>query len=210
MAERKRYSEEQILKVLGEIEAGASIASVARGHGISDQTIYAWREKYAGMSKSELTQLRAVQDENRRLRHLVAEPQLGQRRAEGVAEGKMVSPGSRRRGVQFLLGRGFPRTSACRVCRLSRPASRHVPKERSPGLKEKVLELARGNPRYGFRRVPALLPGVNLKAVHRIWKEEGLAIRHRKRRKLALSEDRGAGAQWAEPGVVLGLLPRAA
>ncbi len=62
MATRKRYSEEQILKVLGEIEAGASIASVARTHGISDQTIYVWREKYQGMAKSDLTAMRALAD----------------------------------------------------------------------------------------------------------------------------------------------------
>ena len=103
----------------------------------------------------------------------------------------MVSPGSRRRAVCFLLDRGFPRTCACRVCRLSRPASRHVPKERSPGLKERVLELARANPRYGFRRVHALLPGVNVKAVHRIWKAEGLGIRHRKRRRLVVAKTEG-------------------
>jgi putative transposase len=104
----------------------------------------------------------------------------------------MVSPGSRRRGVCFLLSQGFSRTCACRVCQISRPASRHVPSERSPGLKERVLELARSNPRYGFRRVHALLTGVNIKAVHRIWKAEGLAIRHRKRRKLVVPKVEGA------------------
>jgi putative transposase len=63
--------------------------------------------------------------------------------------------------------------------------------ERSPGLKDKVLELAKANPRYGFRRIHALLSGVNLKAVHRIWKQEGLALRHRKRRKLVVPKTQG-------------------
>jgi putative transposase len=66
-----------------------------------------------------------------------------------------------------------------------------VPVERSPGLKDKVLELARANPRYGFKRVHALLPGVNIKAVHRIWRAEGLGIRHRKRRKLIVPKTEG-------------------
>jgi len=88
MAGRKRYSEEQILKVLGEIEAGASIASVARGHGISDQTIYAWRERYQGMSKSDLTAMRALQDENRRLKHLVAELSLDNAALKELQKGK--------------------------------------------------------------------------------------------------------------------------
>jgi putative transposase len=96
----------------------------------------------------------------------------------------MVSPASRRRAVAFLLGRGYPRVRSCRVVGLSRVASRHEPRERRPEVRVKVLELAKENPRYGFRRVHALLEGVNLKAVHRIWKEEGLSLRHRPRRRL--------------------------
>ena len=88
MARGKRYSEEHIVKVLGEIEAGASIASVSRAHGISDQTIYKWREKYQGMTKSDLAQLRALQDENRRLRHLVAELSLDNAAYKELAKGK--------------------------------------------------------------------------------------------------------------------------
>ena len=68
----KRYSQEQILKVLGEIEGGASIASVGRSHGIGVQTLYDWRRKYKGMGASELAELKALQLENRRLKHIVA------------------------------------------------------------------------------------------------------------------------------------------
>lgn len=88
MAKGKRYSEEQILKVLAEINAGASIASVARTHGISDQTIYKWRERYDGMSKSELSAMKALQEENRRLRHLVSELSLDVAAYKEVAKGK--------------------------------------------------------------------------------------------------------------------------
>lgn len=103
----------------------------------------------------------------------------------------MVSLARRRRAVGFLLGRGFPRTRSCRVASLSRLASRRERKERRPELRAKVLELARENPRYGFRRVHALLEGVNLKAVHRIWREEGLALRHKRRRKLVVPKTEG-------------------
>lgn len=88
MAKGKRYSEDQILAVLKEIDNGATIASVARAHGITDQTIYRWREKYAGMSGSELSELRALQAENQRLKRIVARQALEIDAYKEVAEGK--------------------------------------------------------------------------------------------------------------------------
>jgi putative transposase len=88
MAKGKRYTEDQILTVLKEIDNGASIASVARAHGITDQTIYRWREKYAGMSGSELAELRALQAENQRLKRIVARQALEIDAYKEVAEGK--------------------------------------------------------------------------------------------------------------------------
>jgi putative transposase len=76
MSRGKRYTEDQIIKVLREIESGASIASVARSHGITEQTLYRWRERYAGMTKSELAELKALQEDNRRLRAVVASQAL--------------------------------------------------------------------------------------------------------------------------------------
>lgn len=101
----------------------------------------------------------------------------------------MVSPASRRRAVSFLLALGQPRLRACRVAGLSRSTSRRMMKERNPELREKIVEIANANPRYGFRRVHALLPGVNIKAVHRIWKLEGLRIKRRPRRRLKVERD---------------------
>jgi transposase InsO family protein len=100
----------------------------------------------------------------------------------------MVSLAARKRVAAALLERGFSRTCACRVVGVSRNASRSVPKERNPELREKVVQLARAYPRYGFRRVHALLPGVNLKAVHRIWKIEGLRLSRKIRRHLKVAK----------------------
>ena len=73
---RRRFTEEQILAVLKAVEAGAKVAEVCRQHGISDATFYTWRTKYAGLTLSELRRLKALEDENRRLKQLVAEQAL--------------------------------------------------------------------------------------------------------------------------------------
>jgi putative transposase len=92
----------------------------------------------------------------------------------------MVSPESRRRAVQLLISKGYSRRLACKVIGLSRAASKTSPSTRRPELRERILELAKQNPRYGYRRIHSMIPGVNIKAVHKIWKEEGLSIKTRK------------------------------
>lgn len=73
---RKRYTEEQIIAVLNEAEAGAKTADLCRKHGVSDATFYKWKAKYAGLTVSELKRLRFLEDENRRLKQIVAQQAL--------------------------------------------------------------------------------------------------------------------------------------
>jgi len=97
----------------------------------------------------------------------------------------MVSPAARRRALAKLLEKGISRRLGCKVAGLSRNASKAQKADRRPELRAQILDLAQKHPRYGFRRVHALLePGVNLKAVHRVWREEGLSIKSRKRRRI--------------------------
>lgn len=70
---KKRFTEEQILATLKAAESGLKVQEVCRQHGISRHTFYTWRSKYAGMTVSEAKRLRQLEDENRRLKHLVAE-----------------------------------------------------------------------------------------------------------------------------------------
>jgi putative transposase len=73
---RKRFSEEQIITVLREHEAVAKTADLARKHGISEATLYNWKAKYGGLEVSEARRLRSVEDENRKLKKLLAESML--------------------------------------------------------------------------------------------------------------------------------------
>jgi putative transposase len=71
-----RFTEEQIIAVLHEHEAGAKTADLARKHGISEATLYNWKAKYGGMDVSEAKRLRLLEDENRKLKKLLAESML--------------------------------------------------------------------------------------------------------------------------------------
>ena len=73
---RKKYTEEQIIAVLKESEAGAKIGELCRKYGMSDATFYNWKAKYAGLTVSELKRLRSLEDENRRLKQIVAQQAL--------------------------------------------------------------------------------------------------------------------------------------
>ncbi len=73
---RKRYTEEQVIGVLHEAEAGAKTSELCRKHGVSEATFYKWKAKYAGLTVSELKRLRSLEDENRRLKQIVAQQAL--------------------------------------------------------------------------------------------------------------------------------------
>lgn len=73
---KKRFSEEQIIAVLKEAEAGAKVLELCRKHGISDATFYNWKSKYAGMTVAELRRLRELETENAKLKRIVAEQVL--------------------------------------------------------------------------------------------------------------------------------------
>ena len=73
---RNRFSEEQIIGILKEHQAGLSAAEICRKYGISDATFYNWRNKYGGMEASDAKRLKALEDENRKLKKLLAESML--------------------------------------------------------------------------------------------------------------------------------------
>ena len=76
MKARRRYTDEQIVSILQEHQGEATAKEIIRRHGISLDTFYRWKRKYSGLSKSELQRLKALEDENRRLKRMVADQAL--------------------------------------------------------------------------------------------------------------------------------------
>jgi putative transposase len=73
---RSRFTEEQIIGILREQEAGAATADVCRRHGVSSATFYKWKAKYGGLEVSEAKRLKALEDENGRLKRMLADAML--------------------------------------------------------------------------------------------------------------------------------------
>jgi putative transposase len=85
---RKRFSEEQIITILKQAEGGLPLPELIRQHGISEGTYYRWKSKYGGLELSEAKRLKQLDDENRRLKRLVADQALDIQILKEVATGK--------------------------------------------------------------------------------------------------------------------------
>ena len=85
---KKRFSEEQIIRILKEAEAEGNVRAVIRNHNISEQTFYRWRKKYGGMEVSEARRLRSLEKENAELKKMVAELSLDKRMLQDVLSKK--------------------------------------------------------------------------------------------------------------------------
>ena len=81
---KTRYSEEQIISVLKQMEAGRKVADLARDLGVSEGTLYAWKSKFGGLEVSEARRLKELEDENRRLKHMVADLSLDKEALKAV------------------------------------------------------------------------------------------------------------------------------
>lgn len=81
---KSRHTEEQIIGVLKQVEAGRKVSELARELGVSEATIYTWKSKYGGLEVSEARRLKELEDENRRLKHMVADLSLDREALKAV------------------------------------------------------------------------------------------------------------------------------
>jgi putative transposase len=85
---KSRFSEEKIIAFLKEVENGAKIADVCRRHGVSEQTYFRWKRKYGGLDVNEARRLKSLEDENRRLKQIVADLTLDNQALRAVTSKK--------------------------------------------------------------------------------------------------------------------------
>jgi len=89
MARRRGHTEEQMLAALRQAESGTTVAEVCREVGISEQTFYVWKRKYAGLGLSELRELRQLREENTKLKRLVADLSLDRHMLQEIVRKKL-------------------------------------------------------------------------------------------------------------------------
>lgn len=89
---KKRYTEEQIIAVLKEADAGVKTSDLCRKHNVSDATIYKWKAKYSGMEVSDIRKMKSLEDENRRLKQMVANQALDIEALRALSSKNFLSP----------------------------------------------------------------------------------------------------------------------
>ncbi|MGQ2933343.1 MAG: IS3-like element ISSpma3 family transposase [Sphingopyxis sp.] len=189
---RTRFSEEQIIGVLKEAEAGAKTGELARRHGVSEATIYNWKAKYGGLEVSEAKRLRSLEDENAKLKRLLADTMLDNVALKDLLNKKMVTPAVQREAVAHLQAcHGMSERRACRVTGADRKSMRYRSQRGDDAdVREKLRELAQQRRRFGYRRLHILLRRegvmINRKKTQRLYREEGLMVRRRRNRRRAI------------------------
>ncbi|WP_395173052.1 IS3 family transposase [Roseibium alexandrii] len=191
-----RFSDEQIISMIKEQETGIPIAEVCRKHGISTASFYKYKAKYGGMDVSDARKLKALEDENAKLKRLLAEQMLDNAILKDVASRKVVTPAAKRQAVAHACGKhGVSQRRACEVLIIDRSTVRYESvRADDTDLREAMKMVAAERRRFGYRRIHVMLERqgiiMNQKKLRRLYREEKLQVRRRGGRKRALGTRR--------------------
>ncbi|RLL63844.1 IS3 family transposase [Ochrobactrum soli] len=189
---RNRFTDEQIIGILKEHEAGTPVAELCRKHGVSDASIYKWKAKFGGMDVSEAKRLKTLEDENTKLKRLLADAMLDNAALEKLLGKEVVTPAARRKAVAHLMDHHqMSERRACKAMGFCRMTIRYETRRSDDhDLRERMKELAHERRRFGCRRLHVLLRReghlVNHKRLFRLYREEKLTVRKRGGRKRAI------------------------
>ncbi|WP_371558854.1 IS3 family transposase [Pantoea sp. OXWO6B1] len=186
---KSRFTEEQIVFALRQAELGTSVPEVCRKLGISDATFYTWRKKYGGISPSELKHMRQLEEENLRLKKLVAVLSPDKAMLQDVLAKKKLTLARLREWVQDLQARyGASERQICFALRVSRSSFRYrsVAADDS-ALRLRIREISETRLHYGYRRVHVMLRREgwrdNHKRICRLYSEQDLSLRLKRPRR---------------------------
>ncbi|MDP1635501.1 MAG: IS3 family transposase [Gallionellaceae bacterium] len=193
---KSRYSEEKIVRILREADRDA-IGDVAKRHGVSEASIYAWRKRFGEMAGNDVKRLKALEAENTRLKKLVAERDLEIEVMKEIAAKKLVSAQARREQARFAVGRGLSQRRACALMQVGRSCMGYqakMPIKNAPVI-EAMKVLSGQYPRFGSRRIRVMLArqGIVLgkERCSTLWAKAGLQVpAKRRRRRIAESRPR--------------------
>ncbi|MEI8178859.1 IS3 family transposase [Aestuariivirga sp.] len=178
---------EQIVTKLRQVEVlqsqGKSVAAACKEAGLTEQSYYRYRKEYGGLNVEQARKLKQLEQENGRLKKLVADLSLEKQVLKDIAGGKLVSPERRRQAVDAAQDKyHLSERIACRIVGQPRGTQRYVPTLRpdEDELTRNIVLIASNYGRYGYRRVTAMLNdsgmAVGKDRVQRIWRREGLRV----------------------------------
>ncbi|WP_397293131.1 IS3 family transposase [Pandoraea sputorum] len=182
---KKRFTEEQIIGFLREAQTGIPIKDLCRRHDFSEASYYLWRSKFGGMSVPDAKRLNELEAENARLKKQLA---------ESLLENEVTREALREKSGE----RSLSERRALRVIGMSAIAYRYQPApDRNQALRAQILALAQRHRRYGSGMIYLKLRQsgmpVNHKRVERLYAEEKLQVRCRKRKKVPVSDRQPLG-----------------
>ncbi|MBL4930195.1 IS3 family transposase [Fuscibacter oryzae] len=187
---KSRFTEAQIIGMIREQEAGLPTSELCRKHGLSPATFYKLKAKYGGMDLSDAKRLKQLEDENAKLKRLLADAMLDNVVLKDLLGKPLTTPMARRDAVLRAM-KDHP-ISQRRACVLIGVDPKTVRRDRPPDnseIREEMRKIAEKRRRFGYRRVGILLERkgmvMNEKKLYRIYREEGLSVRRRRGRKRA-------------------------
>ncbi|HET9891958.1 MAG TPA: IS3 family transposase, partial [Mycobacterium sp.] len=197
MMTRKRHSPEQVVRKLMAADRllaeGKDTAAVCRELGVSEATYHRWRNQFGGLKAEDAKRLKDLERENATLKRLPADAELEKVALKEIAPGKLLGPERRRAAVRHLQRvLGVSERFACRVTGQHRATQRHeataaTPADPDAALRQWLRTYAKNHPRRGFRPAYHDARGegwaVNHKKIQRLWREEGLRVPQRRKRK---------------------------
>jgi putative transposase len=188
---KSRFTPEQILQALRQAESGTPVVDICRKLSVTETTFYRWKKQYGSLDTNELRELRQLREGEPAAQAGGRRPHARQDDPPGCSRKKMVSPAQRRAVVAWATNTyRVAERRACRALMIQRSSVRYQSvKPPDTAIRRRLHELAVARPSYGMRRLHVLLRRdglrINLKKVRRLYLEEGLQLKPRRRRRRA-------------------------